>query len=432
MKKSFFTLMMCAVAMGTGFAQYTEVTTLQPAEVVSRRFDESGQLIKETTSSFTYNDAGKLTDYKFPSHSLTSTYAYNGNYLAEEYVTHMSGHPVYSELLSYSYESGKLTAKSHTWSQLNAPEHWLYTYNREGWLERMDYCESYNVEYHEHYLYEYEDGGRKKIESYYTSYTDYILKSRTEYEYDEAFALLSERKEKYNASGEVTQTTLTTHTYTPSGKKETEVTQTLSDGEWVNTDIVRYVYDDSDRVTEWQVGAWSDETGDWVLTHRTTYEYDLENYKLTVSFYRNVDGEWKWDWYEMLHSKVQPLFFEPHLKEVEHALRYYGYDDLFGSEYVSQFEFTMVETERPTYEDVAELTLLRCGIYPNPGHDQMKVEADAVNAVIRVYNTQGQLVMAKPFAFSTEIDAAGWSAGMYVWEIWVDSQKQAAGKWVKE
>jgi hypothetical protein len=45
---------------------------------------------------------------------------------------------------------------------------------------------------------------------------------------------------------------------------------------------------------------------------------------------------------------------------------------------------------------------------------------------------QGQLVMAKPFAFTTEINAQKWSAGVYVWEISQGNQKVATGKWVKE
>ena len=71
-------------------------------------------------------------------------------------------------------------------------------------------------------------------------------------------------------------------------------------------------------------------------------------------------------------------------------------------------------------------------VYPNPGSDNLKVETPVEDAVIRFYNLQGQLMLARPFDFSTEISAEDWPSGMYLWEIWHDSQKEACGKWVKE
>ena len=432
MKKSLLTLILCTVAMGIGYAQFTDGLVLQPTSVCAKHFDASGQLIKEMTSTYGYDIQGKLTTYNFSDHSLWTTYSYNDNLLMREYIQHRGGHPVYDESFNYTYENFQVKTKTHLWGAMNENEYWVYSYNSDGRLERIDNKEEYDSDYHRHWLYEYENGGRTKIESYYSSYVGYVLVMRTEYEYDEAFNLLSAYREKYNSSGVTTQTTLITHTYTSSGKKAEQVTQTLTDGEWVNTEIIRYVYDDNDRVTEWQVGSWSDENADWELTSRATYELNEEALTLTVTFYKKSGDEWVWEDYDWLVNHKQPVFFEPYLVEQEHALRYYGYDDLYETEHINQFVFTLAEMNEPTYEDTEEHKSQRYSIYPNPSTGKLSALAPTEDAVIRLYNLQGQLVLARPFDFSAEINAEELPSGIYVWEIWHDSQKQAGGKWVKE
>ena len=60
------------------------------------------------------------------------------------------------------------------------------------------------------------------------------------------------------------------------------------------------------------------------------------------------------------------------------------------------------------------------------------IKAPVENSVIRFYDMQGRLLMAKPFDFSTTISTGDWSQGVYLWEIWNGTQKEASGKWVKE
>ena len=195
MKKSLLTIIICAATMGVGYAQYAEGTALQPTSVVAKRYDASGQLIKEMTSTYLYAEDGTLTDYDFPDHGLSSTYSYTDDVLVQEYTYHHGGHPYYDESFNYSYENCKLKNKTHLWDQMNASEYWLYSYNDEGQLERMDYKIEYSDDYHDHYLYEYEDGGRTKIESYWTSWVTQglLLRKQTVYHYDEAFKLLTEQ-----------------------------------------------------------------------------------------------------------------------------------------------------------------------------------------------------------------------------------------------
>lgn len=434
MKKILLSIILYASIMGISYAQVSKETVLQPTNVIARQLDESGQVVKEVPSLYSYGEDGKLTGYELPGHSLTSSYWYSDNLLVMENINHNGGWPIYGESFNYAYENGRIKTKSHLWDQMNAPEYWLYSYDLQGRLERMDYRDGYEDEYHMHYLYEYEDDDKTKIENYWTSWNTQglVLRKKTIFHYDDAFRLLSMYVENYSVEGELTKTTKTTYTYVPNGKEESEIMQTLTDGEWVNTEMIRYVYDDNERLAEWQVGNWSDEIGDWDITSKAVYELDEEELTWTVTFYKKDGEQWGWEDYSYMVYHIQPVFDEPYLMEQEHALRYYGYDDLFGCEHINQFVFTLVETDRPEYVGAVENTSLSCGVYPNPGHDMLKVEAAAEDAVIRIYNMQGQLVMAKPFAFTTEINAQKWSAGVYVWEISQGNQKVATGKWVKE
>lgn len=430
MKKLYLTTILCIVTLGVAYAQFDKGTVLQPTTVVARHFDETGQLDKEMLSTFTYNEDGKLTRYEFLDHGLWSSYSYNDNMLMREYTSHGGGYPEYDESFNYTYENNKVKTKSHLWSQMNAPEYWLYSYDAGGRLERLDYREGYLDEYHQHWLYEYENDGKTKVESYYTSYQGFVLVMRTVYEYDESYTLLSKYTERFDAAGEITKTTMTRYAYTPDGKEESQITQTLTDGEWINTDIIRYVYDDNGSITERQVGDWSEETGDWDITSKTVYELNEEESTLTVSFYKKNEEVWGWDDYGVYY--MQPVFYESYLEEQQHALRFFGYDDLFGSEHINQFVFTLAETNEPTYESVEEGGRLLCSVFPNPGNNRMTVQAPIENAVVRIYDLQGKMVLARPFDFSTEIGTEGWPSGMYLWEIWDGNQKEASGKWIKE
>lgn len=433
MKKSLLTTIFCTAAMGIGYAQFTDGTVLQPTSVTAKRFDESGQLIKEVNSTYTYGEDGKLIRYDLPDHVLWSTYSYNNNLLMTEYTRHYGGHPQYYETFEYTYENQRIKTKEHEWGQMNSPESWVYYYDEQGRLERMDYRDSYLEEYHMHYLYEYEDEGRTVIENYWTSWETQgmLLRKKTTSHYDDAFYLLDKVTENYSVDGELTQKTLTTYTYTPSGKEESEVTQTLTEGEWVNTEIIRHIYDESDKLIEWQLGEWSVGTGEWILTDKAVYDFDEVGQTLTVSFYKKNSEEWTWGEYGLLYY-LQPVFYESYLKEQEHALRFYVYDDLFDQEHISQFIFSLVEMDEPTCEGAEENQELVNSIYPNPGSSSVRIESPYENAVVRFYDLQGKLVAAHLFSFSTDVDTESWPTGIYVWEICHGNQKAASGKWMKE
>ena len=103
-----------------------------------------------------------------------------------------------------------------------------------------------------------------------------------------------------------------------------------------------------------------------------------------------------------------------------------------GEGRINQFEMTLVYTVEPEYMSTNDNSVTQCSIYPNPGSDNVKVAAPLEDAVIRFYNLQGQLMLARPFDFNTEISSESWPSGMYLWEIWHDNNKEAAGKWIKK
>ena len=221
MKRSLLSII-CTMAAAIGYAQSSEGTVLQPISVVARQFDASGQLIKETPSSYTYGEDGKLTGYELPSHALWSTYSYTDNNLMQEYIRHDGGHPIYGESFNYTYENGQVKTKSHLWGAMNESEYWVYEYNGDGRVERIDQKGEYDGDYHQHWLYEYEDEGRTKIENYWTSWASQgmLLRKTTVSQYDEAFNLISKHWENYSLEGELTLTKQTTYTYSENGKEE--------------------------------------------------------------------------------------------------------------------------------------------------------------------------------------------------------------------
>ena len=284
MKKVLFTLTLAIVAINTSYAQFTDDMVAQPTSVIAKKYDASGQVTVELPSTFTYQDDGKLERYDFPDHSLWSIFFYEDNLLTRELTNHGGGHPEYGEVFDYTYENLKVKTISHLYDAMETNEYWVLHYDEYGRLARKDYKEEYNPDYMRYWIYEYENDGKAKKVSYYNLFTQEGILNQTTYEYDEDYHLLSEYMETYNASGEVSETSQKMYTYTATGKVESEVSQTLTENGWVNTDIIKYIYDD-DRVVERQVGTWAAYNVEWDITNRITYELDEDAMTLTVSFY---------------------------------------------------------------------------------------------------------------------------------------------------
>lgn len=428
MIKTIFSIFLGLVAMNTVLAQNYDAQVLQPTHVIGKRINSSGEITKILESNFTYSDNGKLYKYDFDEFALSTTYSFEDDFLTREYTFHEGGYPVFGESINYSYENGKVKTISHLWDQMNENEYWQYDYDENGRLKQKDYKEG-DGDFHQHYIYEYENNGKTRIESYWTSWLTQglLLRRKTTSQYDDLYRPLTAQTEIYNTEGALTSSTLTNYSYNPNGQEESVITQTLVEGEWVNTSIQQYIYNDLGQVIEQQNGSWQQQNGIWNITNKILFEYSDGGESLTISFYKKNGEDWAWDMFNN-----QTILFESYLKNQQRALRYYMYEEMNEPAKINQFEITMEQTKEPTYLETNETAPSGFSVFPNPGNSKMKVLAPLENTIIRIYNLQGKLIQAHPFDFSTEINTKDWSSGIYLWEIWHNNQKEAYGKWIRQ
>lgn len=429
MKKTILTLLLLTMA----FWVHAQNTLSQPEHFIGRRLNASGEVTKEYEANYAYSPEGKLSDFSFPDFSLSSHYTYEDDYLTYELIRHDGGYPLFYEDLSYHYEEGRIKSIFHGWDAMNTNECWIYTYDDNGRLSRKDYGGSpSDITNYFEYDYDYGNGSLTRVEKSYLQTLQgwqavWAINKINTYQYSDDYTLLSVRTDTYNyqGGGELTGSRLLSYHYSSTGNVEEEITQTLTNGEWVNTSIRRYVYDDQDRVVEQQDGTWSEE--DWNITHKVDYEFSDNGNVYTVSFRKKNGDDWVWDVFNN-----QTIFFDSKLKEQQRALGYFVYEDMNGSASINQFVFNMINTTDPIYLNTGENHQDGCAVYPNPGKDGVNISAPIENAVVRFYDMQGRLLLAKPFDFQTTVNTGEWAPGIYLWEIWNGAQRETSGKWVKE
>ncbi len=431
MKKALLTLAIAFLGGVTGFAQ--DETVMQPTHVVGKRINAEGTVTKEYEAAFSYDTDGKLHRFQFSEYGVTSTFNYEDGYLQSVLTLHEGTWPIYDEALRFTYEDGRVKQESHLWSDMNTNEYVLYEYYEDGRLARKNYASYHPEDVHSWSQFEYENQGRTRIETHTTqafrglsavTYVDY----RVTCQYDENYTLLSEQKDQYDPEGEHKGSTRTSYTYTDAGKLEAKVTQKLTVGLlWMPQAIHQYVYDAEGLLTEQREGIWSVEQSEWVFTKKTVHEYSADRTVYTATFYKKSGDEWVLDTFN-----GQQLFFEPELKWQQNALNSFAFEDLMGSALVNQFEFEITQTPKPTYYAVGDKENRGFAVFPNPGRDALTVTAPMENAVVRIYDLRGRLVLAKPFDFQTDIHTGDWATGVYLWEVWNGFSKAASGKWVKQ
>ena len=233
--------------------------------------------------------------------------------------------------------------------------------------------------------------------------------------------------EIYDAEGVLTGSTLTSYSYTPSGEVESEVTQTKVDGEWENSSIRRFIHDDTGRIIEQQDGMWRQQDGEWDMTRRILFDTSDDGATLSVSFQKKSGDAWVWDMFNN-----QTILFESYMKNQQRALRYYMYEEMNEPAKINQFEITLGVTDKPTYMSVGNIEDATFSVFPNPARDNLTVTAPIQNAVIRIYDLQGRMLLAMPFDFQTNINVGDWAKGVYLWEVWNGPHKETSGKWIKE
>ena len=430
MKNIILSLIIGILMPSIAFAQTENGLLLQPTHIIGKRIDSVGQVTSVLESDFTYRDDGKPATFAIPEKALSTNYWYTGDFLREESTVHAYGHPMIGEGIEYTYENGKVKTVAHGATHgIMENKFWEYIYADDGRLIRKDVRIDLQTDFFHHFYIEYENEDKTQIHDYWTNFPSqgWLHKQKNTYQYDDEFKLLTRLIEYYDVEGEVTSSTLDTYTYTPSGKLETQVTQNLTEGEWVNKSIMRYVYDDYDRVKEQQDGSWSASEDDWNINRRVEFEILDDGHRYIVSFYKKSGEEWVWDVFN-----EQTILFGSRLYNQQRTLRFYHYALGHGVSRINQFEMTMEYFGEPEYLGEAEEKTTQCNVYPNPGKDKLKVEMFAENAVVRFYDLQGRMIMARSFDFSTEIGTEAWPSGIYYWEIWNGNQKESSGKWVKE
>ena len=422
--------------MTIGFAQYGDDLMLQPTHVIGKRINAAGEVTRILASDFSYNDEGKVVAFDFPQFSLSSAFIYVDDYLRQEGVSHAGGNPNFGsdpeilEFLVYTYEDGKIKHILHDWSEMNPQEHWDYTYDESGLLIQKNYKEGgYGYDYHQHYLYEYEE--RSRIESYWTSWVTQGMKlrKRTVNQYDDDYNLITVHTQEYNLDGDTTSTTLLTYSYTPSGMEESQIMQAQMEGEWANTSIQRYIYDEYDRVVEQQNGTWSAENNDWNITKKITFSYEPQEDSLiyTVSFYKKSGEEWVWDVFNN-----QTILFGSQLKTQQKTLRHYVYEEMNGSGNINQFEFSFAYTPRPVYMELEGKEFLFCELFPNPTNVQVTITGKDLKTA-EVFNTFGQHVAtAQGEGEQMTVDISNLPAGVYFVNITDKDGRKCVRKVVKE
>ena len=431
MKKIYVLSLIAIFSMTWLCAQEPSCNFAQPKNFIGRKINASGEVTKEYNGAFGYVSDGTLNRFFFYDWGISSSYIYKDLFLTDILTLH-HGMISYDEAIRYTYEDRRVKLESHEWSGMNANEYVEYSYYDDGRLYKKEYSNYHPEDIYACSTFEYENGGKTRIETYSNKALEgfeliWKTKYRTIYQYNDKYDLISEQTEHYNENGEITNSTRHIYTYTSNGYLDTDCFQTLIENNWKNNNIHKYIHDENGVVLEQQFGVWSDELADWDINKKIVHEYSEVSSTYTVSFYKKSGNEWKYDVFD-----GQTVFFDPELKQQQRALTYFVYEDLFGSALVNQFEFEMAYTPKPTYYSTEENHQTPYCVYPNPGKDMITVSAQKENAVIRFYDLQGHLLLAKPFDFYTSVNTGDWTPGMYFWEIWNGTQKKASGKWMKK
>ena len=419
------------MTMSPGHAQYLDGMIAQPTHIVGKRINADGEVTRILESDFTYSEDGKPQTFTIPEYELSTYYEFEGAFFMQERTYHNNGHPQLEEQLTYTYENGKVSSIEHYWSDVEPWEFWAYSYGDDGRLARIDfsYDAEFATEFHNHFIFEYENDGKTKIKNYWTSWPSHgwLLRQKTVYQYDDEYNLLSTQIEDYSVEGELTGSTLDTYTYTTRGKLETQVTQTLVEGEWVNSHIMHYVYDYNDQALEQQDGSWSAENNCWDIDHKVVFDLSIDGSTYTVSFYKKNGEDWVWDVFDN-----QTILFGDALKNQQRTLRFFQRETYNGQGNINQFEISLIYTEEPVYLVVNDNTLAKCSIYPNPTTGFVTITGENLRQA-EVLNVLGQkLLSIQGEGNELRIDLARLPAGVYFVNVTDNEGKKCVRKVVRE
>ena len=319
----------------------------------------------------------------------------------------------------YVYEDGKLT---------------LY-------VRHFESIEDYET--NDSVMYQYDDQGRLIHETRYKRYTSLYLSNEIDYSYgnsiieetiyglshghwgdwvtlekktqtyDENETLLTVETETYE-----NPTTLETYSYDGEGRITSILTQTQTEGEWMNTELLEYTYDGNGHLILAEIKSWQE--GEFVHAHRAVYELNEAGYPAVVDFEKWngeewVQGTWKAGFY---------IFKEPYLSRQNAFLCRTD---------AKHIEISYTNTELPAY-DVEEHPTEQAfvTIYPNPASSTFTITGKNLKSA-EVLNALGQRVAtAKGKGETLQIDIANLPAGIYFVNITDEEGHKCVRKVVKE
>ena len=312
-----------------------------PGHVIGRSYDNSGQVTHEYPSEFIYDQDGKLTNFSFPSHLYTTFNFFEYPTMPNSILTEYGGHPYTYDRYDYVYVSNHLI---HSSAYNSLDDIWAYFdyYYDANWHMTKKEKTVTNYYYNVLNTYQYEDNFRTVIDSCFYGYESLPLRTITTSHYDERQRILNAYTDTFNDNGEITSSLLQTYVYTPNNKTDSIISQTLTDGEWVNTSYTHYVYDDMKRVVEYQTGSWSAEKACWNISKKTTYDFNDEEQKLIVSFFKMNGDEWERDCFT-----DQTIFYDPELIEWQKAISYYNNYYLQTNQLEINLHYVTVEASFP-------------------------------------------------------------------------------------
>ena len=308
-----------------------------PDHVIARKYNAANQVTNVYVSDFTYDQNGIMYRYYFPNNRncYINFYEYPSKPWSIS-VEFIESHPETTETLYFTYENDhQIKHYDHYrgnsyYDELN--NHYDYYYTNHKLFRKDSSCtEDGETWIWQRNNYAYEDGNRIRIDSCYAGTTR--LTSVTTNHYNERQQVLTSQTDNYNNAGTITSRSLKTYTYTDHNKTDSIITQTLNDGEWVNSAIAHYAYDAKNRVVEYQTGSWSAENAEWDINKKTLYDFNDETQKVTISFRKKNGDEWTWDVFS-----GQSLFNDSQLYEWQRQLK----DSYPSYNYpVNQFEISM-------------------------------------------------------------------------------------------
>ena len=301
-----------------------------PDHVIGQKLNIFDEVTYEYPSDFIYNDNGILRYYQFPG-QCQSTYTFTKFPNMPSYIYISLGNHPSSEEFVFNYDSfDKIIHSRDVWSDVYDNKYYDYYYDNNHKLIKKEYSDDDGI--YSRYIYSYENGNRTRIDSIFSGgYNNLRLYYITTNHYNARQQVLTAQTDSYNASGEMTASSLKTYSYTANHKTDSIITQSLSNYTWVNSAVAHYVYDDKNRVVEYQTGSWVADSNAWNITKKILYNFDDDEQVLTVTFRKkNDEGEWVRDVFN-----GQTVFYDSKLYEWQRALRYYN------SYSVNQFVFDL-------------------------------------------------------------------------------------------